>query len=53
MGQLMVLTRILRGEPLEAMHLLIPSAVCVVIVVASLSALTGLLTREKIIFARS
>jgi sodium transport system permease protein len=53
MGQLMVLTRILRGEPVQAMHLLIPLAVCVVIVVASLTALTRLLTHEKTIFARS
>lgn len=53
LGQLMVLTRILRGEPVEAMHILLPSGVGVVITVVSIVLLTRLLQRESIIFGRS
>jgi sodium transport system permease protein len=53
LGQLMVLTRILRGEPIEAMHVLIPFAVCAAIAIFSLVMLTRLMHKEKIIFGRS
>jgi sodium transport system permease protein len=53
LGQLMVLTRILRGESIDAMHVLIPFAVSVVIAVFSLFMLTRLMQKEKIIFGRS
>jgi sodium transport system permease protein len=53
LGQLMVLTRILRGDPIEAMHILIPFAVCVIIACFSLLMLTRLMRKESIIFGRS
>ncbi len=53
LGQLMVLTRILRGESIDAIHVLIPFAVSVVIAVFSLFMLTRLMQNEKIIFGRS
>ena len=53
LGQMMVLTRILRGEHLEAIHFLIPLGVCAIITTASIVALTRLMGQEKIIFGRS
>lgn len=53
LGQLMVLTRILRGEPVEALHILLPLGVGVLITVVSIVLLTRLLQRESIIFGRS
>ena len=53
LGQLMVLTRILRGEPVQAIHFLLPLAVCVLIGAISIMLLTRLLQRENIIFGRS
>jgi len=49
----MVLTRILRGEHLEAMHFLIPLSVCVAMTAVAIAALTRLMAKEKIIFGRS
>lgn len=53
MGQLMVLTRILRGEQVGAMHLLVPIAVSIVMTVVAVYLLTRLIRSEKIIFGRS
>jgi sodium transport system permease protein len=53
MGQLMVLTRILRGEQVGAMHMLVPTAVSVVLTVVAVYLLTRLIRQEKIIFGRS
>jgi len=53
LGQLMVITRILRGDPVDATHFLIPFAVNAVIATVALSLVARLLTREKIIFGRA
>lgn len=53
LGQLMVLTRILRGEPVAAIHFLLPLGICVLIAIVSIVLLTRLLQQEKIIFGRS
>ena len=53
LGQLMVLTRILRGEPVQAIHFLLPLGICVLIAIVSIVLLTRLLQRESIIFGRS
>ena len=53
LGQMMVLTRILRGEHLEAIHFLIPLGVCAMITIFSIVMLTRLMGQEKIIFGRS
>jgi len=53
LGQMMVLTRILRGEHLEAMHFLIPLGVCALIATMAIASLTRLMAKEKIIFGRS
>ena len=53
LGQLMVLTRILRGEPVEAIHFLLPMGICALIAIISIVLLTRLLQRESIIFGRS
>ncbi len=53
LGQLMVLTRILRGEPVQAIHFLLPLGICVLIAIVSIVLLTRLLQQEKIIFGRS
>lgn len=53
LGQMMVLTRILRGEHLEAIHFLIPLGVCAIITIFSIVMLTRLMGQEKIIFGRS
>ena len=53
LGQLMVITRILRGDPVDAMHFLIPLAVNATITVVSIVVISTLLTKEKIIFGRA
>ena len=53
LGQLMVITRILRGDPVDATHFLIPFAVNAVIATVALLLVARLLTREKIIFGRA
>ena len=51
--QLMVITRILRGDPVEAMHFLIPFAINAGITVVAIGLISRLLTNEKIIFGRA
>ncbi len=53
LGQLMVLTRILRGEPVDAVHVLVPLLVCIVITVVAIYLMTKLMQQEKIVFGRS
>ena len=53
MGQMMVITRILRGDPVTAIHFLIPLAINTVLSVVSIYLISKLLTREKIIFGRA
>ena len=53
LGQLMVITRILRGDPVEATHFLIPLAVNAGITVVAIQLISRLLTNEKIIFGRA
>ena len=53
LGQLMVITRILRGDPVDAMHFLIPLAINASITVVSIVVISTLLTKEKIIFGRA
>ena len=53
MGQMMVITRILRGDPVTAFHFLIPFAINTVLSVVSIYLISKLLTREKIIFGRA
>ena len=53
LGQMMVLTRILRGEHLEAIHFLIPLGVCAMITIFSIVMLSRLMGQEKIFFGRS
>lgn len=52
LGQLMVMTRILRGEQLQAMHYLYPFIVNAIICVAAIFLIAKLLTKEKIVFGR-
>jgi len=51
-AQLTVLMKALRGEPLSALELLLPAAVCVAGLLACLYAQARLLTREAIVFSR-
>jgi hypothetical protein len=53
LGQLMVITRILRGDPVDAMHFLIPLAVNAGIAATAILLISKLLTKEKIIFGRA
>ncbi len=53
LGQLMVITRILRGETLSAMHYLLPLVINAVISATVVLLIAKLLTSEKIIFGRS
>jgi sodium transport system permease protein len=53
MGQLMVITRILRGDPVEAIHFVVPLLVNTVISVVAIVLIAKLLTKEKIIFGRA
>ena len=53
LGQLMVITRILRGETLSAMHYLLPFALNATISLVAVILIAKLLTKEKIIFGRA
>ena len=53
LGQLMVITRLLRGETVNAMHYLLPFTVNAVISVVAVLLISKLLTEEKIIFGRA
>ena len=53
LAQLMVITRILRGETVEVMHYLIPAAINITIFVACVVMIGRLLKQEKIIFGRA
>ena len=53
LGQLMVITRILRGDPVDAGHFLIPFAINAVIATVAILLIAKLLTQEKIIFGRA
>ena len=53
LGQLMVITRILRGETLSAMHYLLPFALNATISLVAIVLISKLLTKEKIIFGRA
>lgn len=53
LGQLMVITRILRGDPVTFIHFAIPLAVNTVLSVVAVVLIAKLLTKEKIIFGRS
>ncbi|MEP7157547.1 MAG: ABC transporter permease subunit [Betaproteobacteria bacterium] len=53
LGQLMVITRILRGDPVDMMHFLVPLAVNAVIAGIAVVLVSRLLTNEKIIFGRA
>lgn len=51
-AQLTVLMKVLRGEPLTAVHLLLPAAVCALVTAACLLLQARLLRRESIVFSR-
>jgi hypothetical protein len=51
-GQLSVLMKTLRGEPLAAADLVVPALVCLAGMAACLLVQSALLRRESIIFAR-
>ncbi|MCE2990835.1 MAG: ABC transporter permease [Burkholderiales bacterium] len=53
MAQLMVVTRLLRGESVDFMHYAIPAAINVAIFVGAVVLITRLLRNEKIIFGRA
>ena len=53
LGQLMVITRILRGDPVDAGHFLIPLAINAGIAIVAILLTAKLLTKEKIIFGRA
>ena len=53
LGQLMVITRILRGDPVDAMHFLVPLLINAGITMVAIVLISRLLTREKIIFGRA
>ena len=53
LGQQMVITRILRGDTVGAMHFLSPFAVNASIATVAILLIAALLTREKIIFGRA
>ena len=53
MGQLMVITRILRGDPVDAIHYALPPLINTVISVVAMVLIAKLLTKEKIIFGRA
>ena len=53
LGQLMVITRILRGETVTALHYMLPFAINTTISVVAVILISTLLTREKIIFGRA
>ena len=49
----MVITRILRGDPVDAMHFVIPLLINAAITLAAIGLISRLLTQEKIIFGRA
>lgn len=53
LGQLMALTRILRGDGLSAWDAIVPAAVCLGLAVAAVAAVARLLRDERIVFGRS
>ena len=53
LGQLMVITRILRGDPVDAVHFLIPLATNAGLTVVAILLISKLLAKEKIIFGRA
>ena len=53
LGQLMVITRILRGETVTALHYMLPFAINTIISLVAVILISTLLTREKIIFGRA
>ncbi|MGE0358164.1 MAG: ABC transporter permease [Burkholderiales bacterium] len=53
LGQLMALTRVLRGEGLGVQDALVPGAVALVLAVAAVAAVARLLRDERIVFGRS
>ena len=53
LGQLMVITRILRGESVTTIHYLLPFALNTAISVIAVVLISKLLTKEKIIFGRA
>ena len=53
MAQLMVMTRLLRGESVEAIHFLLPTAINVAIFTIAVMLISRLLRQEKIIFGRA
>ena len=53
LGQQMVITRILRGDAVDAIHFLVPFAVNASIATVAILLIAALLTKEKIIFGRA
>ena len=53
LGQLMVITRILRGESVTTIHYLLPFALNATISLVAVLLISKLLTKEKIIFGRA
>ncbi len=53
LGQLMALTRILRGDGLSAWDAIVPAAVCLGLAVAAVAVVARLLRDERIVFGRS
>ena len=53
LGQLMVITRILRGEAVTATHYFLPFAINAAISLVAVLLISKLLTKEKIIFGRA
>jgi sodium transport system permease protein len=53
LAQLMVITRLLRGETVNAMHYAIPSLVNLAIFVAAVMLVSHLLRQERIVFGRA
>jgi sodium transport system permease protein len=53
LGQLMVITRILRGESVTTIHYLLPFAINATLSLVAVLLIAKLLTKEKIIFGRA
>ncbi|MEI6738653.1 MAG: hypothetical protein WCL29_09285, partial [Pseudomonadota bacterium] len=53
LAQLMVITRILRGESVEVIHYLLPAAINIAIFAIASVLISRLLRQEKIIFGRA
>jgi sodium transport system permease protein len=52
LGQLMVMTRVLRGDPIDAVDIALPAASCLAAALLCLFALRRLLASERIVFGR-